>query len=249
MAGMSSPTSGWRVEAQKLGVEPRSEAVWVPSPGGSRFCVLVVDVVRGFLGSQSTQAGRIGIGAGTDGDQSVGELAAFVDEVRGVGGDLVSVVFTRPGVELARRTGGTVKRDRLVAASSGPADPMLDWTPALAPLDHEWMIEKAKPSAFAGTALSAHLSHDGRDTVIIAGCTTSGCVRATATDAFSLGFKVLVAEECVFDNSPISGVVSLYDMDRKYADVMGWRQVVKLIRDQAGETDLHATRGVRVGER
>jgi maleamate amidohydrolase len=58
------------------------------------------------------------------------------------------------------------------------------------------------------------------DTVLLTGCTTSGCVRATALDAFAFKFKVAVVEECVFDRIQISHKVSLFDLSMKYADIV-----------------------------
>jgi nicotinamidase-related amidase len=58
------------------------------------------------------------------------------------------------------------------------------------------------------------------DTVIVTGCTTSGCVRATVVDAFSNGFATLVVEDGVFDRGELSHAVNLFDMDQKYADVI-----------------------------
>ena len=58
------------------------------------------------------------------------------------------------------------------------------------------------------------------DTVLVTGCTTSGCVRATATDAFAYNFRCAVVEDCVYDRSETSHRVNLFDIDAKYADVI-----------------------------
>ena len=89
----------------------------------------------------------------------------------------------------------------------------------LAPLDGE-LLEKSVPSAFFGGGLAQRLLREGVDGVVIGGTSTSGCVRATVVDAFSFGFSVSVVEECVFDRSPMSHAVSLFEMDQKYADVV-----------------------------
>jgi maleamate amidohydrolase len=90
----------------------------------------------------------------------------------------------------------------------------------IAPTSGDVVIRKAKPSAFFGTPLVSSLVDRGVDTVIVTGGTTSGCVRATVIDAFSLGFRTLVAEEGVFDRGAMSHAVNLFEMDQKYADVM-----------------------------
>ena len=80
---------------------------------------------------------------------------------------------------------------------------------------------KNAPSMFFHTPLITFLSKQGVDTVIITGCTTSGCVRATVIDAFSYGFRVLVAEECCGDPDEGQHRSNLADVGRRYADV--WR--------------------------
>jgi nicotinamidase-related amidase len=79
---------------------------------------------------------------------------------------------------------------------------------------------------FFGTPLVAHLTQLGVQTLIICGESTSGCVRATAVDAYSLGFHVVLVEECCFDRSILSHKVNLFDMHHKYVDVMHLEQVV-----------------------
>jgi maleamate amidohydrolase len=99
----------------------------------------------------------------------------------------------------------------------------------LAPVTGELVIAKETPSAFAGTNLVAHLVDWNVDTVIVTGCTTSGCVRATVVDAYSYRFKVLVPEETVFDRGQVPHLVNLFDMDMKYADVMPLSAVVEYL--------------------
>jgi len=91
---------------------------------------------------------------------------------------------------------------------------------ALAPMDGEVVIPKQKASAFFGTPLMSLLTELGADTVIVTGCTTSGCVRATVVDAFSYNLNVAVVEEAVFDRGEVSHKVNLFDMNAKYADVL-----------------------------
>lgn len=91
---------------------------------------------------------------------------------------------------------------------------------AFAPQSGDVIIYKQRASGFFGTPLVAHLTQAGVDTVIICGESTSGCVRASVADAYSYGFHVVVAEECVFDRNLLSHKVNLFDMHHKYADVM-----------------------------
>ena len=82
------------------------------------------------------------------------------------------------------------------------------------------IIYKERASAFFGTPLIAHLTRMGADSVIVCGESTSGCVRASAVDAYSYGFHTVVVEECCFDRSLLSHKVNLFDLHQKYADVM-----------------------------
>ncbi|MEE9274819.1 MAG: isochorismatase family protein [bacterium] len=82
------------------------------------------------------------------------------------------------------------------------------------------LINKMKPSMFFGTALVSILNDLDVDTVLVAGLVTSGCVRATVTDAFSYNFSVGVVEECCADRWEVSHAVALFDMDAKYSDVV-----------------------------
>jgi maleamate amidohydrolase len=84
---------------------------------------------------------------------------------------------------------------------------------------------KNAPSMFFQTPLIAYLVKQNVDTVIITGCTTSGCVRATVVDAFSHGFRVLVAEECCGDAEEGPHRDALRDVGRRYADVLPTREV------------------------
>lgn len=82
------------------------------------------------------------------------------------------------------------------------------------------VLVKKMPSAFFGTPLVMHLVTAQVDTLIIAGCVTSGCIRATVVDGMSLGYRVIVPEECVGDRDLDAHEASLLDIDRKYADVL-----------------------------
>ena len=82
------------------------------------------------------------------------------------------------------------------------------------------MIYKQKPSGFFGSNMASYLTLLGCDSVIVTGTTTSGCVRATVLDAFSLNYRVAIAEEGCFDRSQASHAINLCDMNAKYADVV-----------------------------
>ena len=108
-----------------------------------------------------------------------------------------------------------------------PVDPALyAIRPEFRPQPQDVVITKLRASAFFGTPLAAHLTQLGAQSVIMCGESTSGCVRASAIDAYSHGFHVTLAEECCFDRSPLSHKVNLFDMHHKYADVLHLDEVI-----------------------
>ena len=100
----------------------------------------------------------------------------------------------------------------------------------LAPRAGERVIEKHFPSGFFGTDLAGWLAMKQVDTAIVAGCTTSGCVRATVVDAMGQGFRPMVPRECVGDRAQGPHEANLFDMDRKYADVMSLDAAIAALR-------------------
>ena len=98
--------------------------------------------------------------------------------------------------------------------------------PEFKPQPGDVVITKQRASGFYGTPLMAHLTQLGIQTVIVCGESTSGCVRASAVDAYSNGFHVVVVEECCFDRSMLSHKVNLFDMHHKYVDVVHVDEVV-----------------------
>ena len=98
--------------------------------------------------------------------------------------------------------------------------------PEIAPAPQDIVILKQKPSGFFGTNMASYLQLLGCDSVIVTGTTTSGCVRATVLDAFSLNFRVALAEEGCFDRSQASHAINLCDMNAKYADVVKTAEVL-----------------------
>ena len=98
---------------------------------------------------------------------------------------------------------------------------------AFRPESEDTIIYKQRASGFYGTPLSAHLTQMGVDSLIVCGESTSGCVRASVVDAYSHGFHVVIAEECVFDRALLSHKVNLFDLHHKYADVMRLEEIAE----------------------
>lgn len=100
----------------------------------------------------------------------------------------------------------------------------------VAPVPGDVLLPKKHPSAFFGTALASHLIDLQADTLVVTGCTTSGCVRGSVVDAFSLNFKVQVPHDAVYDRSAVSHAVNLFDMSEKYADVASTAELLDTLQ-------------------
>lgn len=135
-------------------------------------------------------------------------------------GDMVSWRDTMPGDEAAPDDTAAASRLRR----------RYDIIDEAAPIDGEVVLRKAAPSAFWGTPLAGLLNGADIDTVVIAGESTSGCVRATVVEGKSFRFKIVVAEECVFDRHESTHAMNLFDMDQKYADVLPVDDVIAYLQ-------------------
>jgi nicotinamidase-related amidase len=126
---------------------------------------------------------------------------------------------TRPDSLPTRVT--ATKRQRV------PQDPSLyNIKTEFMPRPGDVVITKQRASGFYGTPLMAHLTQLGVQSLIVCGESTSGCVRASAVDAYSNGFHVTLVEECCYDRSVLSHKVNLFDMHHKYCDVLHIDEVV-----------------------
>ncbi len=115
------------------------------------------------------------------------------------------------------------------AATRGAVSASQATTLMIEPEPGETVIAKAKASAFFGTSLISGLLSRRCDSVVLAGGTTSGCVRATAVDATSYGFDVLVPEEACFDRAALSHAVALREIEAKYGRVLPAEEVIRLV--------------------
>jgi nicotinamidase-related amidase len=96
----------------------------------------------------------------------------------------------------------------------------------IAPRDGDVLLPKKHPSAFFGTPLASYLVQLGVDSLVVVGCSTSGCVRSTVIDAFSYNYKVSVPSDAVYDRSQVIHDVNLFDLDQKYADVHETAEII-----------------------
>jgi len=134
----------------------------------------------------------------------------------------VPILHTRVVYQAGGRDGGVFFRKvpALRTFEQG-ADPALQaFAAGLAPAPDETVITKQYASAFFGTSLGSTLTAQGIDTLMIAGVSTSGCIRATALDACQYGFIPLVVREAVADRAPQPHESALFDLQAKYAEVI-----------------------------
>ncbi|MGL4287033.1 MAG: isochorismatase family protein [Phreatobacter sp.] len=113
-----------------------------------------------------------------------------------------------------------------VPAIMGVAAKGYEFVAEIAPAADDILLPKKHPSAFFGTPLASYLINAGADTLVVTGCSTSGCVRGSVVDAFAYNFRVLVPDDAVYDRSATSHAVNLFDMASKYADVMPTTEAV-----------------------
>ena len=163
---------------------------------------------------------------------------SFVDAAQFGGPHIAAAVqATRPLLAAFRKAGLPIVHTRVVFSDDGSnknvfcmkVPPLLSLTEGahasqivedLTPMAGELVLRKTSASAFFSTGLSEWLRLRGVDTAVIAGCTTSGCVRATVVDAMQFNFRTVVIEDCVGDRAIAPHDANLFDMRQKYADVM-----------------------------
>ncbi len=116
------------------------------------------------------------------------------------------------------------------AIAPTPYIPASQVDPRIKPKPNEIVLTKKFSSAFFGTNLAALLNNLGVDTIIVTGCSTSACVRATVTDGLGYGFRTIVPRECVGDRVPAANEWNLIDIDAKFGDVVSKKEVLKYLK-------------------
>ena len=154
---------------------------------------------------------------GADQTPAVEAIASLLRRARELA---VPIVYVRTGYRPDFRDSGMFGRKMPSIADLQIGTPGYEIDPRLAPQDDDLIVEKKYPSAFFQTNLSSLLVAAGVDTVVLTGCSTSGCIRAAAIDAVSSGYHLVVPVECVSDRAEGPHWASLFDIDAKYGDVM-----------------------------
>lgn len=176
---------------------------------GARPALLIIDYIKGFTDLASPLASNL--------DAEIAATQQLLDVARS---HKVPLHFTTTGYAEGCADAGVFIRK---VPSLGVLRLGHEWVEVderLRPLPTEQVWLKKYASAFFGTALAATLTAAQVDTLIIAGCTTSGCVRASAVDGCQNGFRTIVVREAVGDRSQAAHEANLFDMNAKYADVV-----------------------------
>ena len=182
---------------------------------GDRPALLVVDFVNGFTDPDQFGGGNI-----LDAVTNTKALLAKAREAS------LPVAFTRV-VYAADGSDAGVFCLKVPALRSLTEDaPESQVVSDLAPARGEHVVCRIQPSAFFGTGLAEKLVAHHVDTVVVAGCTTSGCVRASVVDSMSHNFRTVVVTDCVGDRAEAPHQASLFDMGQKYADLMTSHEVI-----------------------
>lgn len=195
---------------------------------GGRPALLLVDLYNKVFGDRREpllQAReRFPSACGEAAWDALEPLGTLLATARGAG---VPVVFSTGEDREEARVGSATRRGNRVDDAWG-----VRIVEPLRPRRGELVIRKSAPSAFCGTPLATHLRRLAVDGVVVAGESTSGCVRATAVDAYSLGWEVMVVEEATFDRSPLVHAINLYDLATKYAVVAHLEEAVAALLGQ-----------------
>ncbi|WP_119166735.1 N-carbamoylsarcosine amidohydrolase [Algihabitans albus] len=149
----------------------------------------------------------------------------------------VPVIFTKVLFHPSGQDGGWFVRKVPVLRSFVPGEPLTEIVAELPVAEDDLVLVKNYASAFFATSLAATLTARGIDTLLLAGCSTSGCVRATAVDGLQHGFRVIVPRDCVGDRHPAPHEANLFDINAKYGDVLPLETVMSYLRELSGRAD------------
>lgn len=181
--------------------------------------VLAIDFIRAY-----TTEGAAFYAPGVV--DAVKRAGPFYDSVRKLG---IPILHTRVLYD-------TPRPDAHVFLAKVPAlrklvtgEPLAEFDEHVVPAPGETVLVKQHASAFYGTDLDARLKSMGVDAVIVTGCTTSGCIRATVIDCMQHGFAPIVVEDLVGDRHPDPHEANLFDMRSKYADVVSSEEALSLL--------------------
>ena len=166
--------------------------------------------------------------------RAVADTVPLLQAARAAG---IPVIHTKVMYHPSGADGGWFVRKVPALRKLVPGEPLAEIDPKVAPLAEEVVIVKQYPSPFFGTPLAPMLVTLGVDTLILAGCSTSGCVRAGALDGVQHGYRVIVPRECVGDRHDGPHDANLFDINAKYGDVVGRDEVIQYLANLAKRND------------
>ena len=188
---------------------------------GRKTALLVIDLLQGYTlkGAPLFAPGVV---------KAVAEMPALLAAARARKMPIIHTrVFYNPA-DFA--DGGIWIKKAPVLKSLVPGNKYAQFCKGVEPRKGELVIVKNYASCFFGTSLAATLTAMGADTVMITGCTTSGCIRASAVDAVQNGFRPIVVRECVGDRHDGPHEANLFDINAKYGDVISKAEAMQYIK-------------------
>ena len=190
---------------------------------GKKPAMIIIDLQRAFTEGGSPLGGDL--------DRVLQNTSRLLETAREKG---VFVIYTRVEYETDLKDAGLwiKKIPSLSILKRGSV--MVDIDPLLKPQPNEIIIVKKFASAFFGTNLTSLLNSQGIDTLIITGCTTSGCIRATAIDTVQNGFHPIIPIECIGDRSREINEFNLIEINAKYADTVSLSEVLEYMDGLSG---------------
>lgn len=186
---------------------------------GHNPALLVVDFVVGFNDADVLGGGNIA--------QAIANTVEVLEAARA---RQMPVSFTRIVYADDGSNAGTFATKLPALLKLTETSPQSQVVPELAPRRGELVVRKTQASAFFGTDLASWLAWRGVDTLLVTGCTTSGCVRASVVDATSMNLRPMVIRECVGDRALGPHEASLFDMDQKYADLVSKAEALRYLQ-------------------
>jgi nicotinamidase-related amidase len=186
---------------------------------GRSPAVLAVDLINAFTDPE--------LPFGSDLDGVVESTRRVLDAARDAGIPILFTTVAYDDADLADAGVWAIKVPASRTLLTGTPEVELDGR--LGRRDDEGIVVKKYASAFFGTDLVSRLNSRRIDTLVLAGCTTSGCVRSTAVDGLQNGFRTMVVGECVGDRNQAAHDQSLADMQAKYADVVSLDRVTRYL--------------------
>lgn len=193
---------------------------------GQRIAVIVIDAQRYMVGEEGEDH-QWPSSCGAIGRESLERIRQIVQAAQSSG---VPCFFTRFELDPSGSDIGVYARKRDLLDSPNwclAGTPGAELAPCLKPGPDDIEFVKKKPSGFHGTPLLGYLVDRQIDTIIVLGGATSNCVRATVFDGASFNYRVIVPHDAVFDRFPVSHAISLFDMDRQFADVVDTETVLR----------------------